>query len=140
VDIIDTLNIAASGLSAQRLRLQTISSNMANAKTTRTDEGGPYARKVPVFEAREVDPFGGELDRALSRVEVSEVRSAGGEGQRVYDPEHPDADAEGFVTYPDVDILREMVDMMTVTRAYEANANVIDTTRDMARRALEIGR
>ncbi len=113
---------------------------MANSKTTRTDEGGPYARKVPVFEAREVDPFGGELDRALARVEVSEVRSAGGEGQRVYDPDHPDADDGGFVTYPDVDILREMVDMMTVTRTYEANANVIDTTREMARRALDIGR
>ena len=140
MDLIDTLNIASQGLTAQRVRLQTISANMANARTTRTDEGGPYQRKVPVFLANQVDPFGTELEQALSGVDVTEIRSDEQVGQRLYQPEHPDADADGYVEYPNVDILSEMVDMMSTTRSYEANANVVDVTRELSRRALEIGR
>ncbi len=139
MDIVDTLNIASQGLSAQRVRLQTIASNLANAKTTRTAEGGPYRRKAPVFEAVAVDDFGTALEQALAGVSVDEIRSSDSAGQRVYQPDHPDADAEGFVTYPDVDILHEMVDMMTTQRTYEANANVIDVTSELADRALAIG-
>jgi len=139
LDILDTLNISASGLSAQRVRLQTTASNMANVRTTRTADGGHYNRKVPVFQARQVDRFGTELDRALSRVVVRDIDTTEGEGQRRYDPDHPDADADGWVTYPDINILHEMTDMMNASRTFEANAQVMDSTFDMARRAMEIG-
>ena len=139
-DILTTLDIAGSGLAAQRMRLQTVSGNMANSRTTRTEDGGPYQRKAPVFSSTQIDPFGSELDQALSKVEVGEIWESKGAGQRVYEPDHPDADAEGYVTYPDISILHEMVDLMTTGRSYEANANVVEATRDMALRALEIGR
>lgn len=139
-DLLDTFNVAASGLAAERLRLQTIATNMANAKTTRTAEGGPYQRKVPIFSAESIDPFGDALDQATSRVEVQGIQSDGKAPQRVYDPGHPDADAQGYVSYPDINVLQEMVDLMTTSRTYEANASVVEATRDMAMRALDIGR
>lgn len=140
MDLLDTLNISASGLSAQRTRLQTVASNMANARTTRTADGGPYKRRAPVFQASMIDRFGDMMDQELSQVQISEIDTAESEGMRVFDPDHPDADAEGFVTYPDINILHEMVDMMNASRSYEANAKVLDTTFEMAARALEIGR
>ncbi len=139
-DLLDTFNIAASGLSAERLRLQTIATNMANAHTTRTAEGGPYERRVPIFEAVAIDPFGDELDRATHRVVVAGIEGDGRPPLQVYDPSHPDANAEGYVLYPSVNILQEMVDLMTTSRTYEANASVVESTRAMALRALEIGR
>ncbi|MDP2307113.1 MAG: flagellar basal body rod protein FlgC [Pseudomonadota bacterium] len=139
-DLLDTFQIAASGLSAERLRLQTIASNMANARTTRTEAGGPYQRQVPVFESREIDPFGSALDRAGSEVVVTDLRSDGRPPIRTYDPGHPDADPEGYVEYPDINVLQEMVDLMTTNRTYESNTSVVEATRDMARKALEIGR
>jgi len=139
-DVIDTFNVAASGLAAERLRLQTIATNMANARTTRTAAGGPFQRQVPTFEAQQVDPFGDELDRATSRVVVTGIGSDGRPPVRVYDPAHPDADATGYVSYPDIDVMQEMVDLMTTNRAYEANSSVVEATRDMSLRALEIGR
>ncbi len=140
MDLLDTFNVSASGLSAQRTRLQTISSNLANAHTTRTEEGGPYKRQTPVFEAEVVDPFGDALDRELASVRVAGTREDPTPGPLVHDPDHPDADADGYVQMPNVDVLAEMVDLMNTSRSYEANANVVDTTRDMAMRALEIGR
>ncbi len=139
-DLIDTFNVAASGLAAERLRMQTIATNMANARTTRTADGGPYQRRVPVFAASAVDPFGSELDRAVSRVEVAGIQTDGRPPQRVYDPSHPDAGPDGYVEYPDINVLQEMVDLMTTTRTYEANASAVEATRDMALRALDIGR
>jgi flagellar basal-body rod protein FlgC len=139
-DLLDTFNVSASGLAAERLRLQTIATNMANAHTTRTADGGPYQRRVPVFQAESVDPFGDELDRATQRVVVTGIQSDGRPPLRVYDPTHPDADATGYVSMPDINVLQEMVDMMTTSRAYEANASVVEATKDMAMRALEIGK
>ena len=139
MDLLDTFQITATGLSAQRLRLQTVASNMANARTTRTEDGGPYSRKMPVFEARAEDPFGDRLDQALHSVKVTEVVSSDDDPVRVYDPGHPDADGDGYVSYPDINILEEMVDLMTTSRTYEANATVLDVTKDMASRALNIG-
>jgi flagellar basal-body rod protein FlgC len=139
-DILDTFNIAASGLTAERVRLQTIATNMANARTTRTAEGGPYQRKVAVFEAQPVDEFGDALARETDRVVVTAIQGDGSAPQLVYDPTHPDADNAGYVAYPNVNVLQEMVDLMTTSRTYEANASVVETTRDMAMRALEIGR
>ncbi|MEZ4239383.1 MAG: flagellar basal body rod protein FlgC [Myxococcota bacterium] len=141
MDILDTLQISATGLSAERVRLQAIASNLANARTTRTEDGaGPYQRRMPVFEAQQLDPFGSALDRELASVQVTDVALDERPGRAVYDPGHPDADADGFVLYPAVDVMNEMVDLMTTSRSYEANANVVDTTRELAMRALEIGR
>lgn len=139
-DLIDTFNVAGSGLAAERLRLQTIATNMANARTTRTPEGGPYQRRVPVFRAVEIDPFGDELERAVARVEVDGIQTDGRAPQRIYDPSHPDAGPDGYVLMPDINVMQEMVDMMTTSRTYEANASAVEATRDMALRALEIGR
>ena len=140
MNLLDTLQVTVSGLTAQRLRLQTVASNMANARTTRTEEGGPYRRQVPVFEAVRDDPFGSDLDRAMARVEVMGVVETDDPPVMVHDPGHPDADAEGYVAYPNVNVLEEMVDMMTTARSYEANANVLEVTDSMANTALEIGR
>lgn len=139
-DFLDTFQISSSGLSAERIRLQTIASNLANARTTRTEEGGPYQRRTPVFTSEPVDPFGSELDRHLARVEVTDIEVTKDAGRLVYEPGHPDANADGYVMYPDINLLAEMVDMMTTSRSYEANANAVDVTRELAQRAIDIGR
>ncbi len=140
MDLLDTLQISASGLAAERVRLQSVASNLANARTTRTAEGvGPYQRRAPVFEASPLDEFGDLFDRELSEVRVADVEVVPSPGIAAYDPAHPDADANGFVHYPDIDMLSEMVDLMTASRSYEADANVLDTTLQLARRALQIG-
>ena len=139
MNLIDTLSVTASGLTAQRVRLQTVASNMANARTTRTEDGGPYKKKMPVFQA-EADPFGSMLDQAISRVSVSEIAESDAPTVRVFDPGHPDADGNGYVEYPNVNVLEEMVDMMMTARTYEANTSVVEVTRSMATNALEMGR
>jgi len=139
-DILDTYNIAASGLSAERLRMQTIASNMANVKATRSPEGGPYRRQMLVFEADPVNPFGNDLEQAIARVEVQGITKDPSPPMMVYDPGHPDADAAGYVAYPNINILQEMVDMMSTNRTYEANAAIVDSTTSMAMRALDIGK
>jgi flagellar basal-body rod protein FlgC len=141
MNILDTLRISASGLTAQRVRLQAISSNMANARSTRsTEEGTPYRRQMPVFQAVEANSFGSELAQQLSRVEVVDVEKSQAPFRQVFDPGHPDADEDGYVLYPNVDILHEMVDLMNTSRTYEANTNVTETTYKMANQALELGR
>ena len=140
MDILDTLRISASGMTAQRVRLQTVASNMANARTTRTDEGGPYQRQMPVFSAEPTDTFGDMFERNISRVDVVDIETDDALGASVYDPGHPDADDNGYVLYPNVNILTEMVDMMTTSRTYEANAQAASTTYKMAQHALGIGR
>lgn len=140
MNLLDTLQITASGLTAQRLRLQTVASNMANARTTRTEEGGPYKKQMPILQAVSDDPFGSNLDRAMSQVQVMGVVESDDPPVMVHDPGHPDADAEGYVAYPNVNVLEEMVDLMTTARTYEANANVLEVTEGMASNALEIGR
>lgn len=140
MDVLDTLNITASGLAAQRTRLQTISSNLANSNTTRTDDGGPYKRKSPVFVSQAVDAFGSALDQELHQVQVARTVEDNRPGPVVHDPDHPDADASGFVQLPNVDVLSEMVDLMNTTRTYEANTKVLEATRDMAMQAIDIGR
>lgn len=128
-----TMQISASGMSAERTRLNIIASNIANAQVTRTRQGGPYRRKEVVFAA------------LLNEKEVEGVQVAGIFPDRspfktVYDPSHPDANAKGYVAMPNVDIAVEMMDMLSATRAYEANLTAFKTTQNMARRALEIGR
>jgi len=147
-----TIDVSASGLTAQRLRMDTIASNLANAETTRVESGtGPYRRQVVVFEARNARKAGNSFEAILQGefqspgcgVRVKEIKQVSEEEspfRKVYDPSHPDADEEGYVSYPNVNIVEEMVNMISATRAYEANAKVIEATKSMAMRALDIGR
>ena len=142
MDLLGILNVSASGLTAERTRLQTVSSNIANAQTTRTEEGGPYVRKVPVFRAvPEGAAFGSVLDGKLSKPIVTDVVGDERPPVAVYDPGHPDADPlTGLVQMPNVNVVEEMVDMVNASRAYEANVTAISATKNMALKALEIGR
>lgn len=140
------LDIGASALTAQRLRMDTISQNIANANTTRTEDGTPYRRRLVVFQERSQGVPFSEYLSASSReryvgkgVKVAAVVEDDSDFKRVYDPGHPDADEEGYVAMPNVDIITEMVNMISATRAYEANVTSINTTKSMAMKALEIG-
>lgn len=141
--IFSAIETSASGLTAERFRLDVIASNLANAQSTRTENGGPYRRKVAVFAPlgarysfREV--FSRELSSFSQGVKVVGVAEDTSPFKRVYMPGHPDADAEGYVTFPNVDVVTEMVDMMAATRAYEANVTAIEAAKMMAQRALDI--
>lgn len=144
--VFSAMEVAASGLGAQRIRMNTIASNLANARTTRTPEGGPYRRIDPVFEAVMLErsgalgATGGPGGGAVSRVRVREVVQDPREGQLVYEPGHPDADPDGYVEYPNVNVVEEMVNMITASRAYEAGVTSIESVKGMARSALQIGR
>uniref|UniRef100_A0A7C4CER0 Flagellar basal-body rod protein FlgC n=1 Tax=Fervidobacterium thailandense TaxID=1008305 RepID=A0A7C4CER0_9BACT len=129
--------ISATGLTAQRLRIEIISTNIANSETTRTERGEPYRRKIPVFQEL-VRNFGGRLENG--GVIVKHIHEDPSEFRIVYDPTHPDADENGYVRLPNVNIIREMVDMINAQRAYEANAMAINTTKAMITAALQIGR
>jgi flagellar basal-body rod protein FlgC len=144
----ESLRIGASGLLAQRLRLDTIANNIANAQTTRTAQGGPYQRKDVVFMSENkrgfLPPFvaarRGEPAAVQGGVRVAQIITDPEPGPRVYDPTHPDADEEGYVTYPNVNPLVEMTNMISATRSYEANLTLIEAAKRMALRALDIGR
>jgi flagellar basal-body rod protein FlgC len=133
------LGICAAGLSAQRTRMEIVASNLANARTTRTPEGGPYKRKEPVFTADPVPSnFGDELGVALKSVRVERIVEDPAPPVKKFEPGHPDADESGFVSYPNVEPLQEMVDMLSATRSYEANVTTVRSIREMLRSALGI--
>lgn len=149
----DSLKIGASALSAQRLRLDVISNNVANAETTRTAEGGAYKREEVVFQTQGRDNLSYLPAWVMARrntelkdqlpiqgVTVSKIVTDDQPGPRVYDPTHPDADAQGYVTYPNVNIVTEMTNMLSATRSYEAGLAIVDAAKRMALRALDIGR
>ncbi|SHJ05509.1 flagellar basal body rod protein FlgC [Lutispora thermophila] len=144
--LFDSINISASGLTAERLRMDIISQNIANANTTRTSDGMPYRRKMVVFKEASVNqPFSYYLSNAQnsikkSGVKVSQIVEDKSEFKLVYNPGHPDADENGYVKMPNVDIMVEMVNMISATRAYEANVTSINSTKSMIMKALEIGR
>lgn len=147
----NTMNISASALTAQRLRMDTIAENMANVNTTRTADGGPYQRKTVLFEEiRDNDPFSVVFNNVFGdgrRVPAPQgmgVRVAGiveddSVGPLVYDPTHPDADELGYVRMPNVNIVEEMVNMISASRSYEANITAMGVSRTMVQRTLEIG-
>ena len=147
MSFLSSLNISASGLTAQRLRLDIASENIANIETTRTEEGTPYRRKMVVLEARE-DNFRTKLDRAMGgkdRTSQGGVAAAAivdddTEWKAVYDPEHPDADENGYVMMPNVDMIKETTDAMSASRSYEANITAFNAVKLMAQKALEIGK
>ncbi len=139
------LRVSSSGLSAQRTRMNTISSNIANINTTRTPEGGPYRRKDVLVEAMpETRNFGeiltSEPDKNIQRVQVTDVPVDTKAPLLKYEPNHPDANAEGYVAYPNINLMEEMANMIQATRSYEANVSAMQATKDMAMSALEIGR
>jgi len=144
VGMFDAIDAAASGLTAERLRMDVISNNIANVNTTRTAEGGPYRRQVVVFAPRAgVSAFGQVLAQRLeagSGVRVVGIVKDNAPLKMVYDPSHPDANKDGYVAMPNVNIVAEMVDMITATRAYEANVTAVNAAKTMAMKALEIGR
>ncbi|MBP7176337.1 MAG: flagellar basal body rod protein FlgC [Thermoclostridium sp.] len=140
------LESSASALTAQRLRMDTISENIANANTTRTENGTPYRRKTVIFQAANGTPFSSYLSKASRErfsgggVRVSAIVQDTTPFKSVYDPGHPDADENGMVQMPNVEVVTEMVNMISATRAYEANVTAINTTKSMASKALEIGK
>ena len=143
MDFFDALHVSSSGLSAQRLRMNLISANLANMNTTRTKAGGPYRRKDPVFAARASQGSFREMLRdrqeMLSKVAVVGVVEDSRGPIRRYDPNHPEADGNGYVALPNINVMEEMVNMISATRSYEANVSAIKAAKAMALKALEIG-
>ena len=145
MNFLGALHISSSGLSAQRVRMNVISSNLANVSTTRTPQGGPYRRKDVVFATHQgSEPFqnmlNSHLDSQLSEVRVIGIITDPRPAQIKYDPQHPDANDQGYVELPNVNVMEEMVNMISATRSYEASVAAINATKSMAIKALEIGR
>lgn len=143
INAFSTLRISASGLSAERLRMDTVASNIANVNTTRGENGQPYRRKIAVFQenlANTMNPETGNYDNKLMGVKAVGIAEDQSPFRRVYDPSNPDADKDGYVNMPNVNILNEMADMMVATRSYEANVNAVNSEKSMFSKALEIGR
>ncbi len=132
--LISTLRVSSSGLSAERLRMDLIADNLANANTTRTPDGQPYRRKVAIFQPITPTP------RMPGGVRVAQIAADSTPPRIVYEPGHPDADANGYVAYPNVDIVHEMVDLITASRAYEANIQAFNAAKNMFMRTIDIGR
>jgi len=136
-----SLDISASALTAQRMRMDIVSQNIANASTTRTENGGPYRRRVAVLSQQESVPFSSYYSQAIGNgVCVSAIVEDDSEFKIEYDPDHPDANGNGYVQMPNVDEVKEIIDMISATRSYEANVTALNATKSMAMKALEIGR
>lgn len=142
MNIFQSMNISATGLTAERLRLDIVSNNIANMNTTRTPSGGPYKRQIPIFTQK--------LQEIIGSNDGMRIKGAGVKVNRIiedqtpprlqYNPEHPDANQDGYVAMPNINIVNEMVDMITATRSYEANVTAVNASKSMYLKALEIGR
>lgn len=143
MSIFNSMQINASGLSLERFKLDTISTNIANVNTTRTEDGeGPYIKQQVLFEEnlRQVKSgFTGDITTKSQGVRIAGVEADEENVRLVFEPNHPDANEEGYVAYPNVDMADEMIDMMTAIRSYDANVTAINTSKDMLKRAMEIG-
>jgi flagellar basal-body rod protein FlgC len=136
-----TLLVSGSALAAERLRADLASSNIANANSTRTEEGGPYRRRDPIFQSSPLEStFGSVLERSIQAVRVPSVQVDQRPPREVYNPSHPDADENGIVRLPNVDVIEEMVNLRSAQRSFEANLSAISAAREMALRALRLGR
>ena len=145
--LFQAFNISASGMTAERFRTDIIAENIANVNTTSTESGGPYRRKIVNFAERKVTPFSQYYATASQNpaigngVKVTSVKEdTETDFVKEYDPSNPDADADGYVTMPNVDVLKETVDSMSATRSYEANVTALNAIKLMAQKALEIGK
>lgn len=142
---LSSLDISGSALTAQRLRMDVVAQNVANIDTTRDADGNPYRRRMVIFQAQDTPSFREAMNDSISGtagtgVRVTEIIEDPSEFKLEYNPSHPDADEFGYVRKPNVELAREMVDMMSATRSYEANITVLDSTRNMAMSALDIGK
>ncbi len=147
MSLMNSMNVSASGLTAQTLRMDTISENIANVNTTRTEDGTPYKRKSVLFqEKNEAHPFSQIFDKMVGAstngkgVMVTNIIEDPTEGNLVYDPQNPDANENGYVEMPNVNIVTEMVNMISASRSYEANVTALNTTKSMITKTLEISR
>ncbi len=145
MNIEDAFSLSASGMEAQKTRLHVISSNLANVESTRTAEGGPYRRKDVIFTSKPLKgPFGEVLsslgNAGYQGVEVTEIMEDQRPFKQVLEPQHPDADIDGYVLYPNVNPIEEVVNMISALRSYEANVTAFNATKNMALKTLEIGR
>jgi flagellar basal-body rod protein FlgC len=140
MSLFDALNTAASGLSAERMRMDVTAENLANAQTTRGADGQPYRRKVVVLQEASASRFGRTLDGAMNGqgVKVTQIAQDATPNRLVYDPGHPDADPRGYVSMPNVQPVTEMVDLITASRGYEANVTVMQTAKQMFSKTLEL--
>ena len=138
MNLISGIDVTAGALNAQKTRLDIVAQNIANAETTRTPEGGPYQSQVVSFESELVRQQAGGI--TLQTVKVGSISAYPTPGQQVYNPQHPDAGADGMVTMPNVNLAYEMVDLITASRAYEANLSVVKNAKEMAEKALMIGK
>jgi flagellar basal-body rod protein FlgC len=132
--LFDALGISASGMSAERLRMDVTAANLANANSTRSANGGPYVRQEVVLQAK----GGSSFQNVLNGVQVAGIVNDPSPGKRVYDPSHPDADAQGYVTMPNVNSVTEMTDLITETRSYEANAQALQTAKTLYSKTLDL--
>ncbi len=137
MNLISGVDITSGAPTAQKIRLDIVAQNIANAQTTRTPEGGPYRRKIVSFEAELVKRAGGS---PLQTISVSGISIDKAPGQAVYNPQHPDAGPDGTVQMPNVNLAFEMVDLITASRAYEANLSVVKNSRTLAMKTFEIGK
>ncbi len=148
MDLFKIFTLSGAGMNAQKSRMNVVAGNMANAETTRTPEGGPYRRRNVIFQAV---PPGGEFSSLMRvsltgrpeevlAVEVAGVKESQRAPKKIYDPQHPDADPEGYVSYPDINVMEELVDLLSAVRSYEANLAAYNATKSLVRRLLEIGR
>ncbi len=141
MDFLSALQISASGLSVQRTRLQVATANLANAESTRGPDGLPYRRRDPVVEAVSFDSFmPGTTGTGAPAARIASIIEDKSPGKRVYSPGHPDSDGDGFVTLPNVNPIHEVVNLMSASRGFEANASAVETLKTMAQRALDIAR
>lgn len=143
MSVFNSMKINASGLTLERMKLDTISSNIANVNTTRTEEGGPYLRKDVVFEEmveKSYDRITGRSQRMSAGVKVTEIAEDPENLKMVFDPDHVDANAEGYVMMPNVNLLDEMVKLIEAQRSYEANATALKASKSMLNKAIEISK
>ncbi len=164
MDLFGIFNITGGGMTAQRSRMNVVAGNLANAETTRTQEGGAYRRRNVVFRAHpstsefstllasgpqpsRIDPRTGHLpfespesSQQVLSVRVDAIQESTRESKKIYDPHHPDADTEGYVSYPDINPMEEMADLLSAVRSYEANLTTFNATKSLVHRLLEIGR
>ncbi len=145
MDFSTSMNISSSGLTVQRKRMETISSNLANIETTRTPEGGPYRRKDIVVSSLPLNDdfashFNDELADQVRQVIATNISEDQTQPKLVFNPSHPDANEEGFVAFPNINMVQEMVDLINASRSFEANIQAVNAAKSMAMRAIELGR
>ncbi|MGD0132731.1 MAG: flagellar basal body rod protein FlgC [Bryobacteraceae bacterium] len=143
MSLFSLLSVSASGMAAQRTRAELVIQNLANSETTRTPEGGPYRRQDAVFEsAPQVSPFSAvfqtEMTSGVNGVQVADIIQDPSEGEKRYQPGHPDADQDGFVAYPNVNPSEDMVDLLSAQRGYEGNVAAMTAIKDMIQRSIDL--